>query len=357
MWKYGLVVSVALIAFAPASAPAQFYAGKTVTLLVNFTAGGPTDIEARLVARHIDKHIPGKPTVIVKNMPGAGGNTGVNYLGEVAKNDPTTVGFFTWNPINQVIGGEGLRIRYEQFKLVAGIHSATVTYARTDIPPGIKKPADIVKAQPFIAAFLAPDDVSTTRLGLSLELLGAKHRLISGYKGLSEVATAVQQKEVQASVASLAAWRALIEPNLVNTGQAIALFQIGTETAPNSFARNPAISEVMTLLELYRELNGAGKTPQGPAWESIRFISRLADSMFRTVFLPPGAPDQAVKELRQAVAALWKDEAFFAEYEKTVKYRPNLVDPDEGQRVIAGMGNVDPAIVAYLKEFVARNTK
>ena len=357
MWRCGLVIGAIVLALAPANAPAQFYAGKTVTILVNFTAGGPTDIEARIIARHLDRHLQGKPTLIVKNMPGAGGNTGVNYLGEVAKNDPLQLGFFTWNPINQILGAEGLRVRYEQFKFVAGVHSATVTYARADIPPGVKKPADIVKAGPFIAAFLAPDDFSTTRLGLSLELLGTKHRLISGYKAMTEVITAVQQKEVHASVASLAAWRALIEPNMVKTGMVTPLYQFGTETAPNTFVRNPAIPEVMTLIELYREVNGADKTPSGPGWDSIRLITSIADSMFRTAFLPPGAPDQAMNELRAAFAAMWKDEAFLAEYEKTVKYRPALISPTDGAKVIAGLGNADPKIVAYLKEFVARTSR
>lgn len=351
------IAAAALLAAAAMPAAAQFYAGKQITMVINFTAGGPTDIEGRIVARHLDKHLAGKPSIIVKNMPGAGGNTGVNYLGEVAKGDPYSLGFFTWNMINQVLGGEGLSVRYENFNFIAGIRSAIVVYARSDVPPGIKDPKDIAKAAGFNAAFLAPDDHSTLRLGLSLYLLGVKHKLFAGYKGVTDVATAVRQNEVQASVASLPYWRANIEPNMVKTGLVTPLFQFGRETSDNTFERIPQLPDVKTFLEVYREVHGADKTPAGPAWDSLRFITRLADAVFRTAFLPPGAPKEAVAEMRAAFAKLWTDDEFFAEYEKTVRSRPSLVSGDDGNRIIAGLGNVDPSIVAYLKDYVAKVVK
>jgi tripartite-type tricarboxylate transporter receptor subunit TctC len=353
-----MTAAAALAAVALAApAAAQFYAGKTITMVINFTAGGPTDIEGRIVARHLDKHIAGKPSIVVKNMPGAGGNTGVNYLGDVAKNDPYSLGFFTWNMINQVLGGEGLSVRYENFKFIAGIRSAVVVFARSDLAPGIKEPKDIAKAANFNAAFLAPDDHSTLRIGLSLDLLGVKHKLIAGYKGVTEVATAVRQNEVQLSLASLPYWRANVEPNMANAGIVTALYQFGRETSDNAFERIPQLPDVKTFLEVYREVHGAGKTPSGTAWESLRFITRMADAMFRTAFLPPGAPKEAVDEMRAAFAKLWTDQEFFAEYEKTIKSRPSLVSGEDGNRIIAGLGNVDPTIVAYLKEYVTRVTR
>src|SRR2546430_11624763 len=82
------------------AAEAPFYQGKNVTFLINFAAGGPTDIEGRIVARHLAKHIPGNPAVIVQNMAGAGGVTGVKLLCEGAKREALTFGDFTgpYNP-------------------------------------------------------------------------------------------------------------------------------------------------------------------------------------------------------------------------------------------------------------------
>src|SRR5688500_352590 len=100
-WILALLALGALVG--PAQA-ADFYKSKTLTLLINYPPGGPTDIEGRLIARHLADHIPGKPTVIVKNMGGAAGNTGANFLGEIAAKDGLTLGFFTWNPVDQMLG-------------------------------------------------------------------------------------------------------------------------------------------------------------------------------------------------------------------------------------------------------------
>ena len=109
--KKSLAVSViaAVAVLGGASASAQFYKGKRVTMLINYGAGGPTDIEGRIVARHLADHIPGNPTIIVKNMGGGGGMIASNFLGEVAKNDGMTFGFFTWNVLAGMIGDPGLR--------------------------------------------------------------------------------------------------------------------------------------------------------------------------------------------------------------------------------------------------------
>src|ERR1700752_5053692 len=96
-----LMTTVAIVAAAcghnaSGSALAQdFYAGKRLTILVNYDAGGPTDIEARLIARHIARHIPSQPTVIVQNMGGAGGINGAKYRGERSPRDGSMVGYFT----------------------------------------------------------------------------------------------------------------------------------------------------------------------------------------------------------------------------------------------------------------------
>ena len=92
-----LCVLSGLILFLNVASAAErpFYQGKTITFFINFAAGGPTDIEGRIVARHLGRHIPGNPTIVVQNMSGAGGVTGINFLGEAAKRDGLTLGYFT----------------------------------------------------------------------------------------------------------------------------------------------------------------------------------------------------------------------------------------------------------------------
>src|SRR5258705_11985285 len=91
-----IVLAIVAIALASSSVQAQtFYAGKQLTVLVNYEAGGPTDIEARAFARHIGKHIPGNPSIIAQNMGGAAGLVGAKYLGEVAPRDGSILGYLT----------------------------------------------------------------------------------------------------------------------------------------------------------------------------------------------------------------------------------------------------------------------
>ncbi len=202
---FGATLAIAVIASTavPHSAFADFYAGKTLTVVVNYPAGGPTDIEARLVAKFIGEHIPGKPTVIVKNMGGGGGNIAANYLGEVVPDDATQMGYFTWNPVDQITEDPGLRVKYSDFRIVAGFKQPVVTYVRTDVPPGIKVPADIAKTSEVIAAALAPNNHLTLRQSWALDLLGVNHKTVAGYKGLKAVQTAVLQDEAQLASTSI----------------------------------------------------------------------------------------------------------------------------------------------------------
>src|SRR6478735_10115033 len=90
------LIALCALLTAVGAAPAQdFYKGKRLTLMINFAAGGPTDIEGRLFARHIQRHIEGRPNIIIQNMDGAGGLIGTNWLGEVAPKDGTVLGYLT----------------------------------------------------------------------------------------------------------------------------------------------------------------------------------------------------------------------------------------------------------------------
>jgi tripartite-type tricarboxylate transporter receptor subunit TctC len=167
-----------LDAFAGEKAP--FYQGKTLNFIINFAAGGPTDIESRIFARHLSRHIPGNPPVTIQNMGGGGGLTAVNYLGEVAKSDGYTTAYFTGSLFQQQIKDPALRVDIAKFGFITGVHGVTVSYIRADVPPGIKKPADFVKAQKFRAAGLGISSSKDVRFRLSFDLLGVKYDYVTG---------------------------------------------------------------------------------------------------------------------------------------------------------------------------------
>ena len=128
---------------------AELYRGKTVTFLINFTPGGSTDVEGRVLARHLGAHIPGKPTVVVQNMGGAGGSIGTNYLGQVSKPDGLTLGYLTASVGKQALGESELRIDLKGLEFLGNVPDVNITYMRTDVPPGIAVPGDVMKARGF----------------------------------------------------------------------------------------------------------------------------------------------------------------------------------------------------------------
>jgi hypothetical protein len=149
MQPFRLMALLALVAFGvPAPAMAQdFYAGKTLKIIVGLEAGGTVDTMARLFVSYLRRHIPGNPLVVIQNMPSAAGVGATNFVYEKAEPDGLTILFNSWDPLAQVLGDQGMRARYENFEYVGGVGDIRVIYGRTDmVPGGLKRPADIMKA-------------------------------------------------------------------------------------------------------------------------------------------------------------------------------------------------------------------
>ena len=141
-----------------AAANEPFYKGKRLSVLINYGAGGPADIEGRLFARHVGKYIDGNPNVIVQNIDGAGGLIGTTYLGEVAPKDGTMMGHLTGVGWRWAFDSESFRVDFGTYEFLGYQTSTTVAFMRTDVPPGIKAATDIIKVQSLISGGLGPDN-------------------------------------------------------------------------------------------------------------------------------------------------------------------------------------------------------
>ena len=155
----------------PVLAQEPFYKGKSLRLVVNYPAGGATDVVARLLAQYLPKHIAGNPAVVVQNMPGGGGNVGANYVYEVAKPDGLTVGVFSGGYLPQVLGGSGVRFDLNNMPMIAGVGETSVVYIGADT--GVKNPADILKpSKPIVIGGFTRESNKDLALRIALELLG-----------------------------------------------------------------------------------------------------------------------------------------------------------------------------------------
>lgn len=336
---------------AGAARAADFYQGKTLSVMVNFTAGGPTDVEARLMARHIGKHIGGSPQVVVRNMGGAGGVIGVNWLGEIAPPDGLTLGFLTGAASKSAIGESGIRVDLAKFAFVAGGPGISVTYIRTDVPPGMKVPADVMKASDFWAGGLAPDADKDIRERMELDMLGLKYHYISNYPGSAEARLALERHEVQMFPESMPTYRASIEPNLVKPGTAIPVWYDPLDDGEN-FIASPDAEGIPAKMfpDFLKEVKGG--LPGGDLWEAYRLINSVGTVFLRVLAMPPNTPREAVTAIQAALVKMVDDPDYRAEALAAIKFVPRYVVDEKTEKLYRAKLSPEPRLREFIHRYV-----
>jgi tripartite-type tricarboxylate transporter receptor subunit TctC len=332
-----------------------FYEGKTLTVLINYAAGGPTDVEGRLLARHLGRHVPGQPNVIVQNMSGAGGVIGTNYLGQVAKNDGLMMGYFTGALFHQMVKNPALRTDLAKYAFISGIQGVTVAYIRSDVAPGIKKPADLIKAQRFKAGGLSNDSFKDVAFRLSFDLLGLQYDYVTGYNSSADARLAVQRNEVQYHDETLPGYRSQVEPGMVKPGQVTPLYYADIIDADGGVADSPDVPELLSFTKFYTQV--LGKPPSGIKYEALKVANIAGTNMTRAILLPPGSPKEAVAALKQATAALSKDDEYLADAVKVMRFRPRFEMGASGERLYQRAAGISPDLVKFIRQFIEQERK
>jgi tripartite-type tricarboxylate transporter receptor subunit TctC len=350
----------ALAAFAAgvstAVAEEPFYKGKRLTLLSNYAAGGPTDVEARLLARHLPKHIDGNPTIIVQNMEGGGGLIAVNYLAEVAPKDGTVVGYLSGATWRQVTDPERFRVDFRTYEFVGYQPGTTVYFMRTDVPPGIKDPSDIAKAKGLVAGGLNADNSKDLLIRLTLDMLGVPYKYVTGYVSSQSARLALQRGEIHLYAESPPSYRGVIEPTLVKNGEVIPLFY--NEGYDGESFWVPKQVEGMPLLgfrDLYKKIKGT--EPSGQLWDAYLSIISTNAAMQRMIAFAPGVPQAAVDTLRTALLKLENDPAFAEDATKAIGFVPDFKAGPNTNREVRQALSVRPETKAFLADYVKQARK
>jgi hypothetical protein len=345
----GLLV---LASFAHNQAEAQFYKGKTVTMIVNYPPGGPTDLEARITAKHLPSHIPGNPTIVIKNVGGGNGIIGSNQLGE-APGDGSAIGFFTLNATGQILDSSSMKTKYPDFVLVGGFQSPLVVYMRKDTPPGIRVPIDLMSAKDFRAISLNVQSLNTLNQTLALDLLGVKYQPMPAFRGLREVETAILQNTGQLANSSLSGWSGSVEPTLGHL--VVPLWQLSAPVDGKRL-RSKALLNLQTFEEFYTEVHPGKSLAGNLMYETLRTISDLQLTMFCVIMMPPKASAEAASLMRAAFVNLQTDPQFIADYSKITKRQPVLVAEPEGRAVLSKLGFVRDDVGQFLNDYVKKLT-
>jgi tripartite-type tricarboxylate transporter receptor subunit TctC len=346
-------------AFGAPGAHAQdaFYKGKHLTLMINFAPGGPTDIEGRLVAKHIAKHIEGEPSIVVQNKDGAGGLVGTNYMGSLAPRDGTMFAYLTSPAWRSVVDPQVYHFDFKTFEFVGLQPGNAVYYVRTDLPPGMKQATDIMKEQGLVAAGLAADTSKDLLLRLTLDMLGLEYRYITGYRSSNAARLAVQRGEASMHSESTPGYFAMVEPNLVKKGEVIPTwYDPGWNGASFRVPKVMEGSAVLPFPEFYKKVKG-GALPSGILWDTYLANLAVDQSMLRAVVMPPGSPPAAASALRKAIAALNDDKDFAADAMKTMQFVPVYDTGDDLNERVRKSLVVKPEIRTFVNDYLKKVKK
>ena len=296
--------------FACAAAQAQ-YAGKTVTIVVGYKPGGGYDATARLLAKELPKYLPGQPTIIVQNMPGANSIIAANHLYNVAKPDGMTLGTFNRNlPIAQLTGVKGVKFDVSKFAWIGSAASETTVLAvRSELP--YRTFDDLRKAkEPVVIGTTGPGANTYDFPLLVKDLLGVKLKLVSGYSSSADIMLAVERKEVDGRAGSWSSMKPFIDRKLVRPLLRARAVEPGAENLPvdESYATSPRARAIMAL--------------------------RTAPEVIgRPYVMPPGTPEPFVRAMREAFARAIKDPDTVAQAAKA-QLQINYVAGDEALKVV-----------------------
>ena len=319
----------AALAALPLTAGAQNFAGKTVTIVVGYKAGGGYDATARLLARHLPKHIPGKPTVIVQNMPGANSIIAANHVYNVAKPDGLTIGTFNRNlPIAQLTSVQGVKYDIIKFQWIgSAANESTILAIRTDLP--YNKFEDLKKLkEPLVIGSTGPGANTHDFPLLIKDLLGINIKLVSGYSSSADIMLAVERKEVDGRAGSYTSLRPFIDRKLVKPIIRARSTEKAVDHLPSdeSLAPNPRAKAIMALRS-------------------------APELVARPYVLPPATPPEIVKAMRDAFAATIKDPECEKEAEKA-KMDLEFTPGDQAQKILGEVLKQPKDIVDEFSKYI-----
>ncbi len=326
-------LSIVLCSFVcSAAAQEPFYKGKMIRLIVATTAGGGYDTYSRTIARHYGKHIPGNPTIIVENMPGAGFRIGANYVYKVAKPDGLTIGHFIGGLfLQQLIGIEFVANKFEYIG-VPGQDNYALGISKSAGVPGIDqwlKSKTIVKLG-GVGSGSATDDIPK----ILKEAIGLPVQIVTGYKGSADVRLAFQSGEVQGICNAWESFKSTWRKELEAKELLIVLQHVAKP--------HPELSNVPTDINYARNEEGR---------KLIRALVHTVGPTARPYVLPPGTPKDRVQILRTAFINTMKDPEFLADATKA-KLDINPLDGAELERNVREVFNLDPALLPKAKEIL-----
>jgi tripartite-type tricarboxylate transporter receptor subunit TctC len=329
---WAALIAAGFLSTARAETATNFYAGRIITLIIGSGVGGSYDSGGRLVAQHLKRFIPGKPTVVPQNMPGASSVRAVEYIANVAPRDGTTLGLVQPTVVlNKVLEPKGKYDPRELTWIGRLQRMVFIGLGRHDAPA---KSVEEAKTNEIVVAGNAPTGAGVM-VPLALNaLIGTKFKVIRGYESAAANMLAMQRNEVQGigstGMADLTGRAELIEKKLVNVLYVIDLI------------RTPKFPDAPNIVEL------------GNSEGDRQILSLLGNpsSIGQAVMGPPNIPQERAAVLRQAFAEMLRDPEFIADAKKR-DIEVNMLSAPDLQKMVAENFLVAPDLVEKLRTVTA----
>jgi tripartite-type tricarboxylate transporter receptor subunit TctC len=307
----------------------QFYKGKTVDMIIGYPPAGSNDTYARIVARHIGKHIPGRPNVVPKNMPGAGSFLAVNHVYGAAPKDGTVLAIGApTTALDERLGTANVRFKTAELGWVGRVDSLINIVFMWNTSK-VKNFADAQKYESTLSGTGAGSTVSIYPTVMN-NVFGTKFKLIMGYRGSAEAQLAVQRGEVEGHSTS---WTAVKvgHPDWWPKKTISILVQF-------SLARHPELPDIPTAVDLARN------DDEKQVLSAIMVAAEVGSAFFTT----PGVPQERLTALRRAFDATMKDPEFLDEAQKT-KLTVGPLSGEALQKLVNSVSNLSPEMLAKVR--------
>ena len=324
---------LALLSSAHAAAP--FYEGKTIRVIVGFSAGGGFDTYSRLIARHMGRHIPGNPTLVVENMPGAASLVSANHVYNVAKPDGLTILNFHGNQVvNQVIGKPGIEFDARKFEYI-GIPTQDNVACAFYKPSGITTFDNLRNAKTLVKlGGVAPGDTTYNTAKLLIAALKLPIQLVAGYKGTAEVRLAAEAGEVAGGCWQWESIKSIWRQGL-DSGNVAVVLQVNPKVHP----------------ELPKVPNAIDFAPNDNAKQLLKFGGHDPAAITRPYAVGPGTPKDRVQLLRRAFNETMKDPEFLADAKKS-RLDTDPLTGEDIDKIVAQLFKMDASLVKQLKDIL-----
>lgn len=334
-------------------AAADYYKGKTVTVIIGRPAGSGNDLAVRSFIKFWAKYIPGNPTMVGKNVAGGGGKKAWNQVYGRSKPDGLTIVYSPYNPIPQILGDKSLKADFTKMPFIGALQNPSLLYISTDV---IKKREDVVGMKGALYGGQRPHLRFDLFGRMALDMLGADYRYSTGFKGSRKVFNAMRRGEVKMQTAGFNVYSRFAKPALVDSGKALPLWYNPSRTLDGKYVDMANLfGEIPSFPGFYKKMKGA--EPSGEIYEVYKWLLATINGMSYVAFVPPGTPENVQQILRDSYTKVTSDPEYQAAEKKLFGFNLPVIDVATGKHFTNLLTSAPPSHTAFLKSYIAKVQK